>query len=286
MKKLPIETALGVLIIGLLSACGSPYYANRLNLPNSEIPVSAAPPPRESGPSVEVVAALRCIQDSGALKDLRFAVAVHADGTGKTGSGYEGGTGAFLPQGTTAIWASQAVMLAGGTSQNYYELNTEKALRQFGGPQMEEALVTRQVEAQPHFVISTAFTALDFLGGTTSDFRVFGIGPNAMLRGASIDVSAEIYRPGDRVTLAFSSLNRQVLFRSEGIGVGTIVGGGSGAVVTGGANTSDQQRMQEATRDLVALSVADVLARVPGVPSQCGDMIETLSGSRIPASGL
>lgn len=234
----------------------------------------------QSGPSAQIASVLECIKESGKINAMRFAVAVHADGTGKTAFGFEGATGSFLPQGTTAMWAAQAVMMAGGQSMNYYELNTERAIRQFGGAPVEAAMTQRLDKASPHFVISTAFTALDFLGGSDADVRVGGIGPNSRTRGASLEVAAEIYRPGDRITLAMSTLSRQVLYRQMGFGVSRIVGDGPGELISGGISYSDQQRIQEATRDLIALSVADVLSNVPTVPEQCRIKVTAIKGVR------
>ena len=245
------------------------------------MPVSTPPPPMQSGPSRGISSALECIRKGGRLSTIRFAIAVHADGTGKSSFGFEGATGSYLPQGTTAMWAAQAVMMAGGQAMNYYELNTERAIRQFGGQPVEKAFTDRLDGAAPHFVISTAFTALDFLGGSDLDVRVGGIGPNSRTRGASMEVAAEIYRPGDRITLAMSTLSRQVIYRQLGMGVSRIVGDGPGELISGGMSFSDQQRMQESARDLVALSVADVLSGIPTVSAECRAQVAALKGARV-----
>ena len=259
-----------------LSGCVSPNFEDA-----PPMPVSTAPPPMQSGPSRPIARALECIRKGAKLNTIRFAVAVHADGTGKSSLGYQGATGSFLPQGTTAMWAAQAVMLAGGQAMNYYELNTERAIRQFGGQPVEKAFTDRLYGAAPNFVISTAFTALDFLGGSDIDVRVGGIGPNSRTRGASLEVAAEIYRPGDRITLAMSTLSRQVIYRQVGTGASRIVGKGPGELVSGGISFSDQQRMQESARDLVALSVADVLSGIPTVSAECRAQVAALKGFRV-----
>lgn len=246
------------------------------SLPVAEMPVSEPPRPKESRVAADIESALSCIRESGALRGRRFAIALHADGTGRTAQGFEGATGSFLPQGTSAIWATQAVMLAGGTAQNFYELNTERALRQFGGDAVAEVLQARQQAQMPDFIIATAFTALDFLAGPSVDLRVDGIGPAGIARGVSMEVSAEIYRAGDRTTLALSSVNRQVLYREIGFGVGRFFGGGAGRLVTGAASSADQQRLQVAARDAVALSTAGVLAMVPSVPEECRLAVDAL----------
>lgn len=272
-----LKTSMLLALITSVSACGelvTDIQDPSLVEPPEELVTTQAPPPRSSGFSPVVKAQLECINDSRALRDMRFAIAVHADGTGKSSGGYEGGTGSFLPQGTSAIWVAQAVMFAGGTAQNYYELNTERAIRQFAG-EIESQRLSGNLEANaPQFIVSTAFTALDFLGGENTDVRVAGVGPRSETRGASIEVSAEIYRPGDRTTLAISSMNRQVIYRSTGIGAGAIVGPGSGVLVTGEVSYTDQQRLQEASRDLIGIAVADVLSRVPGVPQDCSARLE------------
>jgi hypothetical protein len=174
-------------------------------------------------------------------------------------------------------------MLAGGTAQNYYELNTERALRQFGGDELSGQLSQIQVDRAPQFVIATAFTALDFLAGPTVDVRIGNVGPRTLTRGVSIEASAEIYRPGDRVTLAVSSMNRQVFYSEATLGFGRFIGGGAGTSVTGAVGQADQQRLQEAMRDTIALSVADVLARVPKVPDRCKAQVDALKRPPQPA---
>jgi hypothetical protein len=260
-----------------LTACVPVPGAKHIN-------VSEPPPPTQSTPSEPIMRALTCMRDSHVLNRIRFGIAVHSDGTGKSSYGYEGATGSFLPQGTAAIWASEAVIRAGGLSMNYYELNTERALRQFGGPSLDQALSTQQQSRVPNFIISTAFTALDFLGGPDADVRVGGIGPYYTLRGASLEISAEMYRQGDRMTMAISSLNRRVYYEEGGVGVAKIVGKGNGTLVTGTIGYSDQERLQEATRDVIALAVADVLASMPIVPDDCRQMVEVLKSGHRPPS--
>jgi hypothetical protein len=255
-----------------LAGCGIPISTSH------RITLNEAPPPQQSLPNEGIIKALTCMRDSHVLNKIRFGIAVHSDGTGKTSYGYEGATGSFLPQGTAAIWASETVIRAGGLAMNYYELNTERALRQFGGPGLEQSLASQQQNRAPNFIISTAFTALDFIGGPSLDMRVAGIGPYYDVRGASLEVSAEMYRPGDRMTMAISSLNRQVYYKSGGVGIAKIFGDGKGTLVTGTMGFNDQQRLQEATRDVVAMSVADVLAAMPIVPENCRRMVEDLKG--------
>lgn len=269
MARLVLSAAL----LAPLAACGIPYGNG------SRVTLSEAPPSAQSTPSEGIMQALTCMRDSHTLNRIRFGIAVHSDGTGKSSYGYEGATGSFLPQGTAAIWASEAVIRAGGLSMNYYELNTERALRQFGGSSLDTALATQQQTRVPNFIISTAFTALDFIGGPSMDIRAGGIGPYYNVRGASLEVSAEMYRPGDRMTMAISSLNRQVFYRDAGVGVARMFGKGKGELVTGTIGFTDQQRLQEATRDVIALAVADVLASMPVVPDDCRAMVENLKAA-------
>ena len=259
-----------------LASCGVPISSGH------RVTISEPPASAQSTPSEPIMKALQCMHDSRALNRIRFGIAVHSDGTGKSSYGYDGATGSFLPQGTAAIWAAEAVIRAGGLSMNYYELNTERALRQFGGPTLDQALSAQQQTRVPNFIISTAFTALDFLGGPNVDMRVGGVGPYYDVRGASLEVSAEMYRPGDRMTMAISSLNRQVFYREGGVGVARIFGKGTGTLVTGTIGFTDQQRLQEATRDVIALAVADVLASMPIVPDDCRRMVENLKGLKLP----
>lgn len=237
---------------------------------NRGVVVSDPPPPEASGPSQPIVEALSCIADSKALAKTRFAIAVHSDGTGKTNYVSEGSTGAFLPQGTTASYVSESVLLAGGLPQNYYELNTEMAIRKFGTNEMNLALATMQTKAPPDYVLSTSFTALDFLGGPTMDVHYDGMGPEYAARGASLEMMAEIYRPGDRTIVAMSSMNRRIYYQEAGFTINKFF---SSMLVTGGVTYSDQQRLQEGTRDTVALSIADILSRFDKVPAECRNKV-------------
>ena len=266
MKKDSVTTPLFVVVLlALLSGCA-----------NRGIYVSTSPPPEASGPSQPIVEALSCISRSKALAKTRFAIAVHSDGTGKTNYVSEGSTGAFLPQGTTASYVSESVLLAGGMPQNYYELNTEMAIRKFGTNEMNEALARMQTKAPPDYVLSTSFTALDFLGGPTLDVHYNGMGPEFAARGASLEVMAEIYRPGDRTIVAMSSMNRRVYYQEAGFTINKFF---SNILVTGGATYTDQQRLQEGTRDTVALSIADIVSRFDKVPLQCRKMVENIMES-------
>jgi hypothetical protein len=238
--------------------------------------VSRALPPRASAPSAPIVAALSCIKDSGALRNTKIAVAIHADGTGKYNHIADGATGNYLPQGTTATYASDAVLMAGARAYNYYELNTERAMRAFAGADEQKLLSDKQDATLPNYILSTSFTALDFIGGPDIDVQIAGIGPYWTGRGASVEAVAEIYQPGNRAILKMSSIQRYVAFRQGGVTVNKFFGSGSGTLVTGGALYSDQQRLQEATRDVVALSVADVLSRFRHVPTDCRVMVEAL----------
>ncbi|OYW86456.1 MAG: hypothetical protein B7Z20_07330, partial [Sphingobium sp. 32-64-5] len=140
-----VRLALGAALLAPLGACGIPYGSG------SRVTLSEAPPSAQSTPSEGIMQALTCMRDSHTLNRIRFGIAVHSDGTGKSSYGYEGATGSFLPQGTAAIWASEAVIRAGGLSMNYYELNTERALRQFGGSSLDTALATQQQTRVPNF---------------------------------------------------------------------------------------------------------------------------------------
>lgn len=266
------------LLSGTLVGCGSVM----IDPIDPYVPVTNPVAPRASAPSAPIMHALACIHDSRALRGARIAVAIHADGTGKSNFIAEGSTGNFLPQGTTAVFASQAVMFAGGRAYNYYELNTERAMRAFAGPETQKGLAEKQDAVLPHYILSTSFTALDFIGGPEVDIRVGGIGPRYVGRGAALEAVAEVYQPGNRAILKMSSVQRYVAFREAGIGVSKFLGGGSGTLVTGAAQYTDQQRLQEATRDVVALTVADVLSQFPRVPGVCRAEVATLLAGQVP----
>jgi hypothetical protein len=260
-----------VLAVGMaLGGCSPSWWDSYNN-------VTKAVPPRSSAPDPRIVAALACIRESGALRNTKIAVAIHADGTGKYNHIADGATGNYLPQGTTAVFASDAVLLAGARAYNYYELNTERAMRAFAGADEQKALADQQDATLPHYVLSTSFTALDFLGGADIDVQVAGVGPYWTNRGATVEAVAEIYEPGSRAIIKMSSIQRFVAFRQGGATVGKFFGPSSNpTLVTGGALYSDQQRLQEATRDVVALSVADVLSQFRRVPRNCRAEVDGL----------
>ena len=241
--------------------------------------VTKAVPPRASAPDPRIVAALGCIRESGALRHIKIAVAIHADGTGKYNHIADGATGNYLPQGTTATYASDAVLLAGARAYNYYELNTERAMRAFAGADAQKALADEEDATMPRYVLSTSFTALDFLGGFDVDVQGAGAGPYWTNRGATVEAVADIYQPGSRHILNMSSIQRYVAFRQGGVTVNRWFNANPNSLVTGGVLYSDQQRLQEATRDVVALSVADVLSQFRRVPTYCRQqVVELLDG--------
>lgn len=221
-------------------------------------------------PTQNSLAAMKCLAHSRVLAQKRFAVAVHADGTGKSNSVAVGATGAFLPQGTTASYAAEVVLRAGGIALNYYELNTERAIRQFGGDKMSAHLVAKQIKNIPDYIIYTSFNALDFLGGPQADLRLSGIGPQFAVTGAQLEVMAEVYNPGDRTILAMSNVSRRVIYREAGISSGKFIGG---VLVTGGVGVSDQQRLQESARDAVQRAVLEAISEIPGLPRITGECL-------------
>ena len=122
-------------------------------------------------------------------------------------------------------------------------------------------------------MLSTSFTALDFLGGPDLNVQISGIGPKLSGRGAALEAVAEIYQPGNRAILKVSSVQRYIAFREIGVTAGKFF---QNTLVTGTANYADQQRLQEATRDVVGLSVADVLSQFRRVPRACRAEVEAL----------
>ncbi len=253
----------GVAAVGLVGCTASGKGSSK----DPNVPVTTPYLPTMSSMAAPIADALACVKQSRALDRINVGVAIHADGTGKQNSTADGATGDFLPQGTTAVYASQAVMMAGANAYNYYELNTERAMRTFASADGGQKLLTeKEDKSLPQYILSTSFTALDFVGGPEFDIRVAGVGPHFLTRGAVVEATAEIYRPGTRAIQEISAVHRLVKYREIGAGVGTYI---RNNLVTGGIVFSDQQRLQEATRDMVALSVADVLTRLKPVPSSC-----------------
>jgi hypothetical protein len=250
----------------MLGGCSSPWW-------DSYNHVTRAVPPRASGPDPRIAYALACIGQSRTLGATKIAVAIHADGTGKYNHIADGATGNYLPQGTTATFASDAVLRAGARAFNYYELNTERAMRAFATADEQKTLADMQDATLPNYVLSTSFTALDFIGGPDVDVQIGGVGPYWSGRGASVEAVAEIYQPGSRAILKMSSIQRYVNFAEGGATIAKLIGT---QLVTGGALYADQQRLQEATRDVVALSVADVLSQFHRVPKLCRGEVQAL----------
>ncbi len=262
LRQLAIIVAAAV----VLGGCSKTWWDSYNN-------VSKAIPPRESGPDPRIADALDCIQRSHRLSQTRIAVAIHADGTGKYNHIADGATGNYLPQGTSATFASDAVLRAGARAYNYYELNTERAMRAFATGDEQKTLADEEDKTLPNYVLSTSFTALDFIGGPDVDVQISGIGPYWTGRGASVEGVAEVYEPGSRAILKMSSIQRYVAFREGGATVAKLFGA---TLVTGGVLYADQQRLQEATRDVVELSVADVLSQFHWVPKTCRATVKGL----------
>jgi hypothetical protein len=79
-------------------------------------------------------------------------------------------------------------------------------------------------------------------------------------------------------------MTRQVRYNFQGVNISKMISPLNDTVVTGGISWSDQQRIQEASRDLIALAVADVLTRVPGTNSDCRRQVENLLGNAPPGN--
>jgi hypothetical protein len=204
----------------------------------------------------QITEALRCIGDTKVLRKVIFVVGAFADSTGKINQVANGATGAFVPQGGSASYITDALRLAGAGVVSTY----------FGAPQ-------KRVKAR--YAINGIFNSLDFGQPVATDLRVDGIGPIVATGFAQVSLSIQLDEASTRLNRQMSLIQRPVRFSAVGVGVGRSF---DHTLVTGAAMITNQERLQlEALNGPIALGVADVLMKeFPALRSQCGAPVAEL----------
>ena len=217
------------------------------------VPVTQSTLPSKVQPYQPIERALSCIRDSGALKGKTFIVGPFADSTGKINAVATGATGAFVPQGGSASYVTDAIAKAGGRVISTY----------FGSP---------TINAPAQYMINGIFNTLDFGTAFAADVRIAGVGPIAQVGWAQLTLSIQLDEAGTRLNRQMSMIQRPVRFSSLGAGVGAVWGT---TLVTGTVVAQNQERLQfEALNGPVALGIADVLVKeFAKAQESCGAMV-------------
>lgn len=212
--------------------------------------------PRKVQPYPQIQEALRCMGRTGLLRQTTFVVGAFADSTGKINQVAPGATGAFVPQGGSASYITDAIRTAGGQVISTY----------FGPPR-------RPIPA--HYAINGIFNSLDFGQQVGADLRIDGIGPVAAAGFAQLSLSIQLDEADTRLNRQMSLIQRPVRFTELGVGSGRVF---HHTLVTGTAVFSDQERLQlEALNGPIALGVADVLMKeFPQLRNECGGLVADL----------
>ncbi|MCA3244401.1 MAG: hypothetical protein INF43_03725 [Alphaproteobacteria bacterium] len=270
--------SIGLVVTLGLAGCASPALTPRAEILQGETTRSV-----QIKGIVEVSAALSCIRDAGTYRNMRAAVTPWADGTGKANFVTAGGpNGHFLPQGTTASFATHALRRAGLTVIDLYSMAGEQNLRQMGTPQLAAAYANLLTRNEPHFMVNGSWLSFDIDNSVDANVQVGGVGPIVSTRGAKVSMGVEIVKPGSRVVIGQSILKRNLFSVTLGGSVARVFGT---ELATGEVRASSQQPIQlESAEYMVALGVAEALVENPAVPERCRTMVSTLLG-RTPAPG-
>jgi hypothetical protein len=220
--------------------------------------VSAAELPSKVKPYPRIAKALDCIKSTGVVNGEIFVVGAFADSTGKINQVAAGATGAFVPQGGSASYITDAVTRAGGRVVSTY----------FGQP--KQILKAR-------YAINGIFNSLDFGQTVGTDMRIAGIGPVGAAGFAQLSLSIQLDENTTRLNRQMSMIQRPVRFTQLGVGVGRDF---SGTLVTGATVFSNQERLQlESLNGPIALGVADVIMKeFPAAAAKCKPPIWTCPG--------
>jgi hypothetical protein len=213
-----------------------------------------------------IEAALACIRKTDALRDKVFVVGPFADSTGKINSVALGATGAFVPQGGSAAYLTDAISKAGGQVVSTY----------FGPP-------TKQIATT--YVMNGIFNSLDFSMPLQLDMRVAGIGPVMSEGWAQLSLTVQLDDASTRVNRHLSMIERPVRYTQLGAGVGHTF---NGTLTTGTVGVQNQERLQfEALNGPIALGVADVLMKeFPKARAQCWSTVADLLSPPKPADAV
>jgi len=247
--------ASAVLLVGL-GGCQTVEHA-RLSEPE----VTAAALPTTVRPYPQIEQALACIRSTGVLKGKVFEVGSFADSTGKINSVAPGATGAFVPQGGSASYITDALTKAGAKVVSTY----------FGPP---------PVRIPADYAINGIFNSLDFGTPFAADVRVAGIGPTAGYGWAQLTLSIQLDQASTRLNKQMSMIQRPVRYRQLGVGSGRVFGD---TLLTGNVVIQNQERLQfEALNGPIALGVADVIMKeFPAAARACRGIVADLLDSSV-----
>ena len=226
---------IALLIAAVATSCGACS-----SLPGTSRTATSADAPKlvEVDPATDKV--LTCIRNSGQLRDVVIGVGPWVDSTGKGNSVANGATGLFLPQAGTASFVTDTLRRMGAKPLVMY----------FGAAE-------KRVKAR--FVINGIFNALDFGSGIDVDVRIFGIGPTAQAGWAQLTMTVQMDEAATRLNRQTAVVSRAVRFSQLGATSGKTFGA---ALVTGGVQVQDQQRLQfESINGPIAAGVIEVASR-------------------------
>lgn len=242
--------ATAILLAGL-SGCQSIEHA-RL----SDMEVSKAALPTSVRPYPQIEQTLACIRSTGVLRGKIFEVGSFADSTGKINSVAPGASGAFIPQGGSASYVTDALSKAGASVVSTY----------FGPP---------PVRLKSHYAINGIFNSLDFGTPLSADMRIAGIGPTAGYGWAQLTLSIQLDQAATRLNRQMSMIQRPVRYKQLGVGVGRVF---DTTLLTGNIATQNQERLQfEALNGPIALGVADVIMKeFPAAAEACRGIVAEL----------
>lgn len=185
-------------------------------------------------------AILQCIHDTGAIKNVTFAVGPFVDSTGKFNAVAPGSTGSFLPQSGSATYVTDTIRRGGGNVLVQYFGNAE-------------------TRVPADYVINGIFNTLDFGTPINADVRVGGIGPTAQFGWAQLTLTIQMDVAATRMNRQLTMIERPVRYTQIGAGVGKTFGSD---LVTGAIQFQDQQRLQfEAVNGPIATGVIDVILK-------------------------
>ncbi|MFM6986082.1 MAG: hypothetical protein ACKOXQ_05610 [Hydrogenophaga sp.] len=234
-----------------------------------EVAVTPAVLPSVIQPYPRINDVLRCINKTRALEGKTFVVGPFADSTGKINSVAAGATGAFVPQGGSASYITDAIQKAGGRVISTY----------FGAP---------AINAPAQYMLNGIFNSLDFGTEISVDLRVAGLGPMVAQGWAQLTLSIQLDEAGTRLNRQMSMVQRPVRFSLLGMGVGRVMGD---TLVTGSLSSQNQERLQfEALNGPIALGVVDVLMKeFPVAANACGstvaDLLSPAGRTSLPVAG-
>lgn len=258
------RVALAALCAGGLAGCQTMIAQSYGDGISPDVPVSQSRLPSVVQPYPRIEGALACISGTGTLQGKTFVVGAFADSTGKINAVATGATGAFVPQGGSAAYITDAIAKAGGRVISTY----------FGAP---------AIQAPAQYMVNGIFNSLDFGVAYYADVRVAGIGPQVQMGWAQLSLAIQLDEAGTRLNRQMSMIQRPVRYTQLGLTSGRAFGD---TLVTGNAGVQSQERLQfEALNGPIALGVIDVLMKeFPQAKAACGALVaDLLSGTPEPA---